>query len=162
MKEYTYREIKEEVMRRMDLKSYSLRTVKNDVDAVLQQWREEHTETREAAAEVALERIRRVRREAYDMWEKSKVDYEKKKGKKVDLPTDKKTEDGKPALKTIKLEAYREEVFALGDPRYLDIIMKCNQEEAKLLGLYAPQEHNVTGQMSFAQMLMQTSTTYGK
>ena len=36
---YSYREIREEVMARLDLESYSLRTVHKDVNTLLEEWR---------------------------------------------------------------------------------------------------------------------------
>ena len=55
---YSYREMRAEVMARLDLKSYSLETVKKDIDSLLAEWRETRIEGRATSAS-------RMRRRAY-------------------------------------------------------------------------------------------------
>ena len=57
---------------------------------------------------------------------------------------------------TVKVEQQKEEIICYGDPRYLDIIHKLLIERRKLLGLYAPEKREISGNVSFEQLLMQT------
>ena len=155
MRDYSYREIQAEVKRRLDLKTYALRTVHDDVHAVLAEWRKERLDNTDEAIQLALTRNNTVRREAWEMWDKSKQDYTKERAKQTNIPVSQK--NGDIGLETTKLEAYKEDITALGDPRYLEIIQKANQEEAKLLGLYAPTKLDHDGELTFTNLLMESS-----
>lgn len=156
---YTYRQIREEVMARLDLKAYSLHTVHKDVNALLAEWRETRIENLDHAVQLELERIDEVTREAWEAWEKSKQDYEKKRAKQQGAPPapgdDDKDADG--GVVTTRMELQREEMRCYGDPRYLEIIHKNAMERRKLLGLYSPEKKEIAGDLSFTNLLMQTS-----
>ena len=57
---------------------------------------------------------------------------------------------------TTRVEQQKEEVICYGDPRYLDLINKLLVERRKLLGLYKPEQHELAGELTFANLLMQT------
>lgn len=149
---YSYREIRDEVMARLDLSSYSLRTVSKDVNRLLEEWRETRIDNTDLALQLELERLDAIVKEAWAAWEKSKTDYERKKAKQQGVPGNE--EDN--GIVTVKLEQQKEEVICYGDPRYLDIIHKALIERRKLLGLYAPEKKDISGGMSFAALLMET------
>lgn len=133
-KNYTYREIRVEVMKRLDLKAYALSTVKSDVDTLLHEWQENRLDDTEKKITSELARIDLVIREAWEMWEKSKQDFEKKKGKQKGIPIF--DEQGvQIKVKTTFQEMQNEEYRAKGDARYLDIIIRCIERRCKLLGL---------------------------
>ena len=71
---YSYREIREEVMSRLDLQSYSLRTVHKDIQQLLEEWRETRIENFDHAVQLELERIDEIIKEAWAAWDKSKTD----------------------------------------------------------------------------------------
>lgn len=133
-KNYTYREIRTEVMKRLGLKTYGLFTVKSDVDTLLMEWQENRLEDTGKKITSELARIDLVIREAWEMWEKSKVDYEKKKGKQKGRPIFDE-QDVQIGVKTTFQEMQNEEYRAKGDARYLDIIIRCIERRCKLLGL---------------------------
>lgn len=151
---YSYREIREEVMACLDLQSYSLRTVKKDVERLLAEWREARIDNTDYALQLELERIDDLIKEAWAAWEKSKTDYERKKAKQQGIPNGGDMDDGK--IVTVKMEQQKEEVICYGDPRYLELIHKLLIERRKLLGLYSPDKKEITGDFSFANLLMQT------
>lgn len=133
-KNYTYREIRVEVMKRLDLKAYAISTVKSDVDTLLHEWQENRLDDTEKKITSELARIDLVIREAWEMWEKSKQDFEKKKGKQKGIPIF--DEQGvQIKVKTTFQEMQNEEYRAKGDARYLDIIIRCIERRCKLLGL---------------------------
>ena len=75
-----------------------------------------------------------VIREAWDAWEKSKEDYHLQKSTQHGLPIV--DERGKQvSIETVKAIMYDAEKRGLGDPRYLDIILKAETQICKLLGL---------------------------
>lgn len=133
-KNYNYREIRAEVMKRLGLPSYSLQTVKRDVDTLLKEWQENRLGDTEKKITSELARIDLVIKEAWEMWEKSKEDYEKRKSKQKGKPkTDK--QGVQIGVTTTYQEMQNEEYRAKGDARYLDIIIRCIERRCKLLGL---------------------------
>lgn len=156
---YSYREIREEVMSRLDLQSYSLRTVHKDIQQLLEEWRETRIENFDHAVQLELERIDEIIKEAWAAWDKSKTDYERKKAKQQGIPGggSENGENGENGgVVTVKMEQQREEVICYGDPRYLEVVHKNLIERRKLLGLYSPEKREISGDLSFANLLMQT------
>ena len=160
---YSYREIRDEVMARLDLSSYSLRTVSKDVNRLLQEWRETRIENTDLALQLELERLDAIVKEAWAAWEKSKEDYTTRNSKQQGVSRDlvKKSDDEGSDTKseeiiTVQMEQSSKEVVCTGDPRYLDIIHKALIERRKLLGLYAPEKKDISGGMSFEALLMET------
>ena len=54
---YSYRKIREEVMKRLDLSTYSLQTVQNDVQTLLREWRDSRLEDTDELVTLELARI---------------------------------------------------------------------------------------------------------
>lgn len=75
---YSYRQIRDEVMSRLGLQKYSLYTVKQDIDALLQEWREARIDDLDLTMQLELERIDELIKEAWAAYDKSKEDWEKK------------------------------------------------------------------------------------
>ena len=141
---YSYRQIQAEVMARLDLATYSLKTVHKDVKRMLEEWREARIENLDLAIQLELERIDDVIREAWEAWDKSKQDYEKTHIKQTGSPTQQDSEgkkgDGEGNIVTVKIERTSEEITKYGNPRYLEVIHKNLAERRKLLGLYSPEK----------------------
>lgn len=142
---YTYREIRSEVMRRLDLAKYSLQTVHADVQALLAEWRAMRQLNIDELQQLELQRIDETIREAWAAWEKSKTDYDKKRSKQYGRPAGDSGGDGEGGIETVGVEQSREEMVMCGDVRYLDIIHKVSVERRKILGLYAPEKREITG-----------------
>ena len=157
---YSYRDMRAEVMARLDLKSYSLETVKKDIDALLEEWRSTRIEDVDLALQLELERIDTLIKEAWEAWEKSKESYKKVKGTQEGVPgTPEEDTEGneKPSpIVTVKMKQTSEDVVSYGDPRYLEVINRLLIERRKLLGLYSPEKMDVSGEFTFANMLMET------
>lgn len=156
----TYRQIQDEVKARLDLQSYSLRTVGKDIERCIEEWRaQQRVEDMDAAIHLELARIDDVCREAWEAWEKSKQDADKTRTKQTGVVPQGGKGNGDEQngeIQTVKVERTSEEQTNCGDPRYLDIICKCAMERRKLLGLYSPDKKEVSGNLSFADLLMQT------
>lgn len=142
---YSYRNIREEVMSRLDLETYSLKTVKSDIDALLKEWRELRIANIDLSIQLELQRIDDLIKEAWDAWDKSKEDYERKSDSQdAAIEMEGCEEDGDGKIIPVRARQQRESVRSCGDPRYLDIINKLLIERRKLLGLYAPEKQNVS------------------
>jgi hypothetical protein len=157
---YSYREMRAEVMSRLNLKSYSLETVKKDIDSLLEEWRSTRIEDLDLALQLELERIDTLIKEAWEAWERSKENYKKVKNSQKGIPGTP-TEDENGELKpsevvTVEMKQASEDVVSYGDPRYLEVINRLLIERRKLLGLYSPEKMDVSGEMSFYAQLMQT------
>lgn len=172
---YSYRDIRTEVMNRLDLQTYSLRTVAKDVNKLLEEWRETRIENLDLALQLELERIDDLTREAWAAWNKSKEDQTLRNNKQKGVPGDlldtgnnndsnngnssggsNQPTPARDEIVTVSMEQQTKEVICTGDPRYLEIIHKLAIERRKLLGLYAPEKKNVSGSMTFEALLMET------
>ena len=152
---YSYREIRNEVMARLDLQSYSLQTVHKDVNRLLGEWRKTRIENIDYALQLELQRIDDLIKEAWEAWDKSKTDYERKKAKQHGVPNVGE-ENKERSILTVKMEQQSEEVICYGDPRYLEIIHKLIIERRKLLGLYAPEKRDIQGGLTFTSFLIES------
>ena len=65
----SFREIRSEVIRRLDLGSYSLKTVHDDIETLLKQWRSERLDKTDQAVTLFLERNRQHYEEARLEWD---------------------------------------------------------------------------------------------
>ena len=152
---YSIRKIRDEVMRRLDLPTYSLQTVHKDVRTLLDEWRESRLDDLDDALELELQRIDDTVRELWEQWEKSKTDYSKTESKQKGSPSrDKDT--GQTTIRTFQTERKETEVDSLGNPAYISEIRQHLAERRKLLGLYAPEKKDVQGGISFASFLMES------
>ena len=152
---YSIRKIRDEVMRRLDLPTYSLQTVHKDVRTLLDEWRESRLDDLDDALELELQRIDDTVRELWEQWEKSKTDYSKTESKQKGSPSrDKDT--GQTTIRTFQTERKETEVVSLGNPAYISEIRQQLAERRKLLGLYAPEKKDVQGGISFASFLMKS------
>jgi hypothetical protein len=176
-KGYSIRMIRTEVMRRLNLEKLSTQTVFADVKRLLEEWRKYRLGNIDQAVQLELERIDDTVRELWEQWEKSKTDYsittDKQKGapKKVqqavgaprigfntktaqDQANNAQTDEER--IKTYNVEKTVRNVVALGDVSYISEIRQQLAERRKLLGLYAPEKKELSGEMSFAAFLMES------
>ena len=152
---YSYRKIREEVMKRLDLSTYSLQTVKNDVQTLLEEWRESRLEDTDELVTLELARIDDTCRELWEQWEKSTTDYNKTQRKQKGSPS-RDSETGQTSIKTYQTERTETEVICLGDASYIAEIRKQLEERRKLLGLYAPEKKDINANGSFAAYLIES------
>ena len=152
---FSVRQIQSEVMKRLDLNTYSLSTVHKDIHTLLDEWRESRIEDIDAALQLELERIDDTVRELWSQWEKSTEDYIRTSKTRRGAPkTDKKTNETK--IETFGVEDYSTNVVALGNPAYISEIRQQLAERRKLLGLYAPEKKDIRGDVSFSQFLIES------
>lgn len=152
---YSCRQIREEVMKRLALDSYSLGTVHKDIKTLLEEWRENRIEDMDAALQLELERIDDTCRELWAQWEKSKDDYNKTTNTSKGAPSRNK-ETGEENIKTYSVERRTATVVGLGNPQYIAEIRQQLMERRKLLGLYAPEKKDISGDLSFAALLVES------
>lgn len=152
---HSFRQIQAEVMKRLDLASYSLRTVHDDVKTLLEEWRESRIEDMDSALQLELERIDDTVRELWSQWEKSKEDYFRTTNTRRGAPSkDKSKSDG--SIETYGIKEQRTNVVGLGNPSYISEIRQQLAERRKLLGLYAPEKKDISGGVSFSSFLIES------
>ncbi len=152
---YSIRKIRDEVMRRLDLPTYSLQTVHKDVRTLLDEWRESRLDDLDDALELELQRIDDTVRELWEQWEKSKENFTRQTRKQKGSPT-RDAQTGQTSIRTTQTERTETDIQGLGDPSYIAEIRKQLEERRKLLGLYAPEKKDVQGGISFASFLMES------
>lgn len=152
---YSCRQIREEVMTRLCIDTYSLSTVHKDIKALLEEWRENRIEDIDEALQLELERIDETCRELWAQWEKSKEDYNKTTNTRKGAPSRNK-ETGENTVKTYSIEERTSNVQGLGNPQYIAEIRQQLMERRKLLGLYAPEKKDINGGVSFASFLIES------
>ena len=133
-KSWTLNEIREEVMKQLGLQTYSLKCVYTDVQRLIKEWQEERLESTEDKITAELARIDLVIKEAWAAWEKSKEDYKKRERRDKGKPR-RRVNGEQLSVQAIESMRKESEVRAMGEPRYLDIILKAMQQRCKLLGL---------------------------
>lgn len=161
---YTVRAIRDEVMRRLDLPTYSVSTVHRDITSLLKEWRESRLEDMDDALQLELTRIDDTVRELWEQWEKSKEDYTKTQRKRKGAPARNANQDNnsgdkggdKGGIRTFSIEEKTLNVVGLGNPAYISEIRQQLAERRKLLGLYAPEKRDIQGGMSFSAFLMES------
>lgn len=149
---YTYREIQAEVRARLDMRAYSLSTLKSDIDKLVAEWRKQRMEDIDNTITMELARIDEMIREAWQAWEKSKEDYDQTSQKQKGIPNPERMND----IVTVQLEKITRGVQSCGDVRYLELINKLLIERRKLLGLYPAEKRELKGEFTFADALMMT------
>lgn len=153
LRQYSVRQIRAEVMKRLNLSTYSTATVQNDIKTVLGELQQQRLDNAEYALQLELERIDETCRELWAQWEKSKEDYVRTMKKRKGVPQFG-DEGGKS--KTTQIETRESTVIGLGNVSYISEIRAQLQERRKLLGLYAPEKKEVSGELSFASLLMES------
>ena len=139
----TIRQTCDEVMVRTGMdKPPGTKTVFNDRNILLKEWRKERVTDMDDLITLELARIDAAIFELWGAWEKSKTDHKSKFSKqKGELPTDSKNGD-KPKVNYIE-QGHKEEIN-FGDPRYISEVRAQLAERRKLLGLYAPEKKDLT------------------
>ena len=153
LRQHTVRQIRAEVMKRLNLNTYSTATVQSDIKTVLEELQQQRLDNAEYALQLELERIDETCRELWAQWEKSKEDYVRTMKKRKGVPQFG-DEGGKS--KTTQIETRESTVVGLGNVAYISEIRAQLQERRKLLGLYAPEKKEVAGELSFANLLMES------
>jgi hypothetical protein len=155
---YSEREIRVEVMKRLGLATLSSRTVHEDIKRLLKEYQEQRIEDTEAKVTAELARLDLVIQEAWKQWEDSKEDKDIKRTRRKGLP--RLDADGKEdGLLTAYVEQVRDTAFGKGDPRYLDIILKALEQRRRLLGLDRVQV-DLTGTLGGEIEIRHTTTGY--
>lgn len=152
---HSYRQIQAEVMKRLDLKAYSLQTIHADIKTLLEEWRECRIDDMDAALQLELERIDDTVRELWSQWEKSKEDYFRSTNTRRGAPSKGKDKNDN-SIETYSVEEQRTNVVGLGNPAYIAEIRQQLTERRKLLGLYAPEKKDISGGVSFSSFLIES------
>jgi len=139
-----------EVRARMEM-TCSTRTVWNDIQELLEEWRATRINDVDQRLQLELERIDDAVCELWDQWDKSKEDWVREFNKRIGVPvpagggSDDSDGEGESSIVTVKRENRTQNVVGLGNPAYIAEIRQQLMERRKLLGLYAATKTEVTG-----------------
>lgn len=140
IKGYSYREIKirldEDLKRRGLTYTISFQLIYQDLQQLLIEWKKERFDNIDKYVDKELKTLDRLEAESWQAWERSTLTKEKKKERKnSDRPKNVQAEE-----RNADYYGYNETTTETlsGDPRFLDMILKCQQRRAKLLGYDAP------------------------
>lgn len=136
--------ITEEVRSRLNT-TCSTRTVWNDINELLNEWRASRIQDVDARLQLELERIDDCIGELWEQWDKSKEDWVREYNKRVGLPVPTEGNSEQTEIQTVKRENTTENIVGLGNPSYMAEIRQQLMERRKLLGLYAATKTEVTG-----------------
>jgi len=114
--------------------------ISRDLKAIQKQWVENTTLDLDHFKGKEIAKIDHVERVAWADYARSKQEFKSviTKGKKFGKD-DKGKIIAKDKEQTVKTEERN------GDPRFLDVVMKCIERRCKLIGLDAPDKHELTG-----------------
>lgn len=146
---WSIRAIAEEVRTRLNT-TCSTRTIWNDINELLDEWRASRIQDVDQRLQLELERIDDAVRELWQQWEKSKEDWVREYNKRIGVPVPQTDSNGQPngegtEIVTVKRENKSENVIGLGNTAYIAEIRQQLAERRKLLGLYAATKTEVTG-----------------
>lgn len=133
---YSYREIRNEVMARLDLPSYSLNTVHNDINFLLNEWRAERLDNVDDLIQLELGRIDYAIKELWEQWDKSKERDVKRQRKKRASKDD--SYGGSDYEERCEMDEPH-----YGNPVYIAEIRQQQMERRRLLGLYSPEKKEI-------------------
>lgn len=109
----------------------SIRTVHNDIQTLLVEYKEQRIVELEDAQRVELAKLNEVEKTAWEAWERSK---------QKETQTDKSVTGEKA-----RTESGTTKEETPGDPRFLQLVMNCIDKRCKILGLDAPVTIQGTG-----------------
>lgn len=143
---WSIKRITNEVKARMNT-TCSTRTVWNDIQTLLDEWRETRINDVDQRLQLELERIDDCISELWEQWDKSKENWVREYNKRVGMPVPADGNGGgeQTEIQTVRRENTTENVVGLGNPAYMAEIRKQLEERRKLLGLYAATKTEVTG-----------------
>lgn len=113
--------------------NFSTNTIYSDIKILIRYWRMSAIRDIDGIRQVELEKIALMEREAWEAWERSKQDSQRtiqEMVKRADDP------EGKGGAGNGRAQVLKE--TQTGDTRYLDVVQRCQERRAKLLGLDEP------------------------
>lgn len=131
LQEYSYRQITD-ILNGENPYSLSVTQIANDITTIVKEWQIEKSSCIDSRIDIDLQKIDKLEHEAWLAWERSK-------GYRV-LKTSSKT--AKEKTRSIRRETQN------GNPKYLEIILKCIHDRGNILGYMAPVKIDTTVSIS--------------
>ena len=118
---------------------WGLEVIKKDVDALIERWRQRAQRDIEEVKARDLAKIDEAEREAWEAWRRScgKHQVRTTRTKRGKAP------EGEPIMPETETTLRTEELA--GDPRFLDLILACRRDRAKILGYESPTRFEASG-----------------
>lgn len=118
----------------------SSETTHRDAVAIRAEWAARRKHSTDEHFGRMLDALDELENEAWEAWERSKVAAERTRSESSedDIPARGSGAKATPATTVTKRKAVVDRRHRDGDPRFLEVIMSCQERRAKLLGLDAP------------------------
>jgi len=162
-KGYGYDAMRKQVMSRLDIDTYSKSTLHKDIHILLHEWRTTRIDNTELSVQLELEKINAQEVELWEAWDKSKVDHKSTSKKQKGVAGKSKSVGpggsivDSEKIATTAIERTEKDEINFGDARYQAELTKLGQERRKLLGLYAPEKKELSGNVGFYDFLQQNN-----
>lgn len=124
-------------------------SITKDIKAIHTEWKEDRLSDFDDMMQKELMRLDLVENQAWIAWEKSIEDTHQKSIKQTTGDLGERTEKA------------QKELTMLGNPRYLDIMLKCSQQRSELLGLNAAKklDHTTNGKEIQGTVVLEISSS---
>ena len=158
-KGYGYDQMRKMVMQRMGIDTYSKSTLHKDIHILLNEWRTTRIENTDLSVQLELEKINAQEVELWEAWDKSKENHKLTSKKQKGVASKAKsvgpggTITDSDKISTTEIERMEKDEINFGDARYQAELTKLGQERRKLLGLYAPEKKELSGNVGFYDFL---------
>lgn len=140
----TYRQIATE------LKIKSTRTVSDDVEAVIAEWKAEQKHNVDAWVALELSKVGRIEEQSWNAWERSQRDAETVSTETATVTIRAGRGHDSVEVPALSNKETRTRKGQVGDPRFLDAALKCVVKRCDLLGLDRPKKLDLgNGQVVF-------------
>lgn len=158
LKGYSSRQIANAISDKFAPYSVSYVTVSKDIKWLLKEWLKNTVTDIDQLKGRELEKLNILEQTYWTAWEKSIEDYQKKSKKlKGSISADK---QGNVTNSPNEQEIATTDMISMGNPAYLAGIERCIERRCKILGVDAPQKHDLTSNgMGFFDFLMESSNT---
>lgn len=125
-------------------------TVSRDLKALQEEWLQSALVDFDEAKSRELAKIDKLEREYYAGWQRSCEDAEtmRKEGRGVTVPVEGEEKKTREEIKTDKV--VKTSKGQAGDPRFLAGVMACIDRRCKIMGIDAPEKHDLTGRLIFS------------
>lgn len=151
-KGYSLRKMKDEIDARFD-SNVSINTLRKDIEYLLAEWRESRIQDTDDLITLELARIDDCLSELWEQWEKSKENYTMTESSRKGIPVPAGDGDGnhngeQVEIQTVERKQKEQQIVVYGNPAYMSEIRQQLVERRKLLGLYAPEKKELSGKVT--------------
>lgn len=139
------------------VKAVTTNTIRNDIKFLIAEWRKDRIEQTDDIVASELARLSHVESEAWAEYAKSKTDSTEKRTRKVNQII-KGKRAGESRMEPVEVINEMSVKDRVGNPKFLEIILRCSTEKRKFLGLDKPEKVEIVNdKFVFAERIIEKS-----